>query len=161
MNFVFTEVLLKNTEDIISKFKHRYPCRARTFHVDRQNVVHSVWYFFLVEEARVEYIRDVGMVIDEQTFISHDKFFIVKNSCEYFASVLYDEEITILSRISYVKKSSLCFEHLVLKHDGSIAARSEHVFVSVDEETNLPRRVPDDLRELIARYEGENVAYVE
>jgi acyl-CoA thioester hydrolase len=148
-------------EEIISKFKHRYPFRVRTFHVDRQNVVHNVWYLYFFEEARVEYVREVGLLIDEQTFITHDKFFVVKNSCEYFAPVFYDEELTLMTRTMYVKKSSIGFEHLAVRRDGSIAARAEHVLVSVDENTNLPRRVPDDLRKLIVKYEGGNVAFVE
>ena len=155
------EAFLNNIEEIISKFRHRYPFRVRTFHVDRQNVVHNVWYLYFFEEARVEYVREVGLPIDEQTFITHDKFFVVKNSCEYFAPVFYDEDLTLMTRIAYVKNSSIGFEHLAVRQDGSIAARAEHVLVSVDENTNLPRRVPDELRELIAGYESANVVFVE
>jgi acyl-CoA thioester hydrolase len=145
----------------ISKFKHRYPFRVRTFHVDRQNVVHSVWYFFIFEEARVEYVRDVGMQIDAQTFISHDKFFVVKNSCEYAAPTYYDEELFLFTRIAYVKNSSIGFEQLAMHPERGLVARSEHVLVSVDENTDLPQRVPDVLREMIARYEGTNVLFLE
>ena len=148
-------------ENLISKFKHRYPFRVRTFHVDRQNVVHNIWYFYFFEEARVEYVRELGMQIDEQTFVSHDKFFVVKNSCEYAAPAYYNEELILFTRIAYVKNSSISFEHLAVQPERGLVARADHILVSVDERTNLPRRVPEDLRGMIARYEGVNAVFIE
>jgi acyl-CoA thioester hydrolase len=131
--------------------------RVRSFHVDRQNVVHNLQYLFFFEEARVEYIRAVGLPMDEGTFLTHDKFFVVSNNCEYAAPAFFDEELEILTRISFVGESSIGFEHLALKTDGRLCARGSHVFVHVDSEANTPSRVPDALRELILQYEGDRV----
>ncbi len=144
----------------IEKFRHRYSRRVLSYHVDRQNVVHNLWYFFYFEEARVEYIRQVGLPIDQGTFITHDKYFVVRNSCDYYAPALFDEDLTILTRISFVRNSSIGFEHWAMKQDGTPAAKAEHVFVHVDEKTDRPSRVPDDLRDMIRSYEGEHVAFI-
>ena len=58
-------------------FRHRHSIRVRFHHVDRMNVVHNLAYFYFFEEARVEYIRAIGIPVDERTFIEHDRFFIV------------------------------------------------------------------------------------
>jgi len=140
-------------------FRHRYPMRVRSFHVDRQNVVHNLQYLFFFEEARVEYIREVGLPMDEGTFLTHDKFFVVRNSCEYAAPAFFDEELSILTRISFVGESSIGFEHLAVKLDGTVCARGSHVFVHVDAALNTPSRVPDTLRGLILHYEGDAVEW--
>ncbi len=143
------------------KYRHRHPCRVRFHHVDRLNVVHSLRYFYFFEEARFEYIRTMGFPVDDGIFVTHDKFFIVRNTCDYYAPAVFDEQLTILTRIAYVKKSSICFEHVALKENGTPAARAEHVFVHVDINTDLPARVPEHLRASIRSFEGENVEFIE
>ncbi|MFZ1731915.1 MAG: thioesterase family protein [Bacteroidota bacterium] len=142
-------------------FSHRHQVRVRFHHVDRMHVVHSLRYFFFFEEARLEYIRGLGIPVDQGIFVTHDRFFIVRNSCDYFAPAYFDEELTILTRIAFVKNSSITFEHLALKEDGTLVTRAEHVFVHVDLETDRPSRVPDSMREMIRNFEGENVIFVE
>jgi acyl-CoA thioester hydrolase len=142
-------------------FRHRYPLRVRFHHCDRMNVVHNLSYFYFFEEARVEYIRELGLPVDEGTFVTHDKFFIVRNVCDYHAPAFFDEQLTLLTRIRQVRNSSIAFEHLAMKADGTAAARAEHVFVHVDQESNRPARVPDRLRDLILAFEGGNVEFVE
>lgn len=143
------------------KFRHKYPVRIRFHHVDRMNVVHNLWYFYFFEEARVEFLRALGMTVDEGTFVAHDRFFIVRNACDYFAPVFFDDEIQVLTRIVFVRNSSIGFEHAAVKADSTLAALAEHVFVHVDLESNRPTRVPDRVRDLIRKYEGENVEIVE
>jgi acyl-CoA thioester hydrolase len=143
------------------RFRHRHAQRVRFHHVDRMNVVHNLAYFYFFEEARVEYIRALGLPVDERTFVTHDRFFIVRNACDYFAPAVFDEELTVLTRIMQVRNSSIAFEHLAMKADGTPAARAEHVFVHVDDATDRPARVPDRLRDLIRAFEGDNVEFVE
>ncbi|MBE0645212.1 MAG: acyl-CoA thioesterase [Bacteroidetes bacterium] len=143
------------------QFRHRFPLRVRFHHVDRMNVVHNLQYFYFFEEARIEYIRELGLPMDEQTFLSHDRFFIVRNVCDYFSPAMFDEQLTVLTRIMQVRNTSIMFEHVAVKADGTPAARAEHVFVHVDIEKNLPSRVPEHLRERIRIFEGENVDFIE
>jgi acyl-CoA thioester hydrolase len=142
-------------------FRHRHLIRVRFHHVDRMHVVHSLRYFFFFEEARLEYIRGLGIPVDQGIFVTHDRFFIVRNSCEYFAPAYFDEELTIMTRIASVRSSSIVFEHLAVKADGTLVTRAEHVFVHVDLETDRPSRVPEGMRDMILAYEGENVEFVE
>ena len=143
-----------------SDFNHLFHARVRSFQVDRQNVVHNLWYFYYFEEARVEYIRAVGLPMDQETFVTHDKFFVVKNSCEYFAPAFFDEELEILTRIEYVRNTSIGFEHAAIREsDGTLLAFGKHVLVSVNERDDVPVRVSEDLREKILSLEGENVRW--
>jgi acyl-CoA thioester hydrolase len=142
-------------------FHHRHPVRVRFHHVDRMNVVHNLQYFYFFEEARVEYIRVLGLPVDEGTFVTHDRFFVVRNVCEYFAPAFFDEQLSVLTRIMQVRNSSIVFEHLAIKADGTPAARAEHVLVHVDQETGRSARVPDRLRDLIRAAEGADVEFID
>lgn len=140
-----------------SKFTHEYPMRVRTFHVDRQNVVHNIWYFYYLEEARVEYLRAVGLPIDDQTFISHHRFYVVRNTCDYHSAALFDEEVIVKTRTAFVKNSSAGLEHIIVsKRDGRRIVTATHVLVYIDTDTNRPDTIPDSLRAKIRGYEGEN-----
>ena len=141
-------------------FRHVFPTRVRSYQVDRQNVVHQLCYFYYFEEARVEYLRALGFPMDRDTFVKHDKFFVAKNTCEYVAPAFFDDELEILSRIVYVRNTSIGFEHAAIrKGDGTLIAVGTHVLVSVDKTNDEPVRVGDDLRENIRTYEGVNVRW--
>jgi acyl-CoA thioester hydrolase len=146
----------------LSLFAHSYPYRVKTFQVDRQNVVHNIWYFFMLEEARVEFIRTVGMRIDADAFVSHSKYFVVRNTCDYYAPAFFDQDLDIRSRIATVGNSSITFEHVIMNRStGQLTATATHVLVHVDVDTNRPARVPDDMRALIRAHEGDRVRFEE
>jgi acyl-CoA thioester hydrolase len=148
------------TNPDLSLFRHVYPCRARSFQVDRQNVVHNIWYFFMLEEARVEYMRMLGVAIDDRTFVSHSRFYVVRNTCDYFAPAFFDEELLIHTRISQVGNSAVHFEHAIMNaSNGALCAKATQVLVYIDIPTNRPDRLPDAFRQKIAALEGPNVVW--
>jgi acyl-CoA thioester hydrolase len=142
----------------MAAFKHTFPVRVRTFQVDRQNVVHNVWYFYYFEAARVEFMRDLGFSVDEDTFIEHTKFYIARNTCDYYAPGRFDKEILIHSRISRVGDSSVTFEHIALQQpENLLLAKGTHIMVHVNAQTDKPERLPDSIRQLIRKHEGGSV----
>lgn len=144
-----------------SLFRHMIETRVRSYHVDAQSIVHNAWYLFFFEEARVEYFRQVNMVLDERTIREIAKFQIVRNSCDYKSPALFDDIIRIWTRVAYVKNSSLGIEHRVdEKEGGRLIAEGTGVAVYLDAATNRPVRLPDLFREKIRAYEGENVKFL-
>ena len=142
----------------LSVFRHRYPTRVRSYHVDRQNIVHHLWYLYYLEEARLEYVREIGFPLGDQSFITEFRFYIAHNSIDYYASARFDEELTVLSRIALVKHSSLRFEHATLHATtGELYTTGSHVLVHVDASSNQTERIPDSIRDMIRNYEGSNV----
>jgi len=144
----------------LQAFHHQHGIRVRSFHVDRQNVVHNLQYFYFFEEARVEYVRSMGIIpIDRDTFTTHDKYFVARNTCDYIEPVYFDEILLIHTRISYVGTSSIKFEHIAVKQTGAVAARGEHVLVHVDAERDVPSAVPEEMRAKIRSIEGSGVMF--
>lgn len=144
----------------LSLFKHHYTFRVRFHHVDRQDVVHSIRYFYFFDEARLEYLRAIGFPLNKNTFINENKFYVVRNICDYFGAAEFDDELDLLTRIAFVKNSSIGYEHLAIrKRDGAILVSCTHIVVYVNAQNDKPERVPDNIREMIENYEGDSVEF--
>jgi acyl-CoA thioester hydrolase len=148
-------------ETDIQLFQHDYEVRVRFFHVDRQHVVHNIWYYYYLEEARVEYFRELGMPIDDQTFISHDRFYAVRNSCEYHSAGRFDELLIVKTRTVYIKNSSTEIEHIIVSaQDGRVILTSRHVLVYIDQDSDRPARIPQSMRDKVSNYEKGNLKLI-
>jgi acyl-CoA thioester hydrolase len=145
-----------------TQFRHQYTTRVRFYHVDRQNIVYHLWYLYFLEEGRLEYLREMGFALGDESFISEYRMYIAHNSIDYYASARFDEELVVHSRILSVGNSSLRFAHAITrKADGALLVTGSHVLVHVDASTNLPDRLPENLREMIRRFEGDAVTFHE
>ena len=146
----------------LEKFKHVAEIRIRTYHVDVQNIVHNAWYLFFIEDARIEYFRSAGMLLDEETFRTKSKFQIVRNTIDYKSPAFFDEVIRVFTRVAYVKNSSVGLEHIILqKHTQRVIAEGTGVAVYLDATTNRPERLSDEMRMKISDYEQGNAEFRE
>ena len=125
--------------------------RVRSHECDRQGVVHNSRYLEILEVARIEFCRDILLIpMDAGTFASHHKFFFVRNALNYFSPAEFDEELVIYTRIPKIGKTSVTIEQIMnRKKDGSRILECESVMVSVDEKTNEPKDIDEELRRRI------------
>ena len=131
-----------------SHFSYVTHHRIRSHECDRQGVMHNARYIEMLEVARIEYCRDVLKVpIDQWTFAQHHKFYFVRNVLNYFHPARFDDELTILTRAAVIGRTSISLEQIVNRtRDGKRILEAEAVMVSVDEETDNPKELDDDLR---------------
>ena len=73
------------------------------------------------------------------------------------SSSKFNDEYEVLTRVSYVKKSSMGFENIVRLKDGTILASAEATMVHYNVNNNEPERVNDYLRTLLRIFEGDNI----
>ena len=105
--------LQRSLNDELSKFRHSLRTRVRLYDVDRQGIVHNAVYFYWLEAARVEYFREIGLPLDRQTFLSRHRFVVAHQEIDYLSVAEFDDEYDILTRVAYIKNSSLGFEHII------------------------------------------------
>lgn len=73
---------------------------------------------------------------------------------------MVDDQSDIYTRISYIKNSSFCFEHLIFHHEsGRLLVTQKSVQVT-NAETNRPEELPDELRKIIIDFEGDSVEVI-
>lgn len=140
------------------QFRHRCLGRVRSREVDRQGIVNNAVYLGWLEDARVEYFRELGVPIDERTFVTQHCFVVARIEIDYHRAARFDQEYEVLTRVSYVGHSSLGFEQIVRQlPEKLLLARARTVMVYLNPATQRPERIPDAYRGLVRRYEGEGV----
>lgn len=146
----------------LKKFRHKYQVRVRNFEVDSQGIVHNAIYLEYCEIGRVEYVRELGIrLLPTGIFDNEVKINVKRNEINYESPARLDEIVDVYTRISYIKSSSFCFEHLLINSaTGEIYVLQKSVQVNLNPQTGKPERLPDHLREIIIAFEGKNVELI-
>ena len=147
----------------LNNFKHKFPIRVRNYQVDSQGIVHNAIYLEYCETGRVEYIRELGFhLLPGGMFDNGVKVMVKRNEINYYNPARIDDLIDVYTRVSYIKNSSFCFEHLLLNSEsGILHCDQKSIQVNLNPQTNIPERFPDKYRKLIIEYEGNNIELIE
>jgi acyl-CoA thioester hydrolase len=150
------------SEEELKKFKHKFPVRVRNYHVDSQGIVHNAIYLEYCETGRVEYARNLGIRMMPTGNLNTGITLIVKrNEINYEAPANVDDLIDVYTRISYIKNSSFCFEHVILDSEtGKLLVTQKSVQVNLNPQTRRPERLPGNLRDVIVKFEGKDVEII-
>lgn len=140
----------------IKDFKHRTSVTVRFHEVDMLGVCNNAVYLNYFEYARLQYIKDLGLLPEAGIFTDGDIYFMVRNEINYKSHGFYDEKLVIYSRISFIKNSSYGFEHIIIKdRTGEIVADGAGVFVHVDAKTKKPICIKQKMIEVVKNYEPD------
>jgi acyl-CoA thioester hydrolase len=146
----------------LNKYKHKFQVRVRNFEVDSLGIVHNAIYLEYCETGRFEYIRNLGFkflpggVIEEGI-----RVMVKRNEITYYNPARIDELIDVYTRISYIKNSSYCFEHILINPETNIVyCDNKSVQVNLNLETSRPERIDDKYRKLIIDFEGKDIELI-
>jgi acyl-CoA thioester hydrolase len=137
------------------RYKFYYPLRVRYTEVDVQHHVFFGNYLTYFDIALTEYTRAIGYYYPDMVASGVDMFYVEAN-CQYKGRAYFDDLLHVHTRIGHIGNTSLTFEFAIYKQPaGELIATGDIVAVAVDASTERPIRVPDELREAVARFEGE------
>lgn len=140
-------------------FYHSHSLTVRNYEIDWQGIVHNGNYLLYFEIARVEYFKAVGMRIDERSISGAVRIVIVRNELDHLATATFDDVLTIHTRITTVKNSSFrCEAVMVNSRTGVIVAKNVAVLVWTDPATGRSRNVPNEVRDMVDRFEHGTAA---
>lgn len=117
--------------------------------------VNNVAYLRWCETARVEYLRRIGLFpeLPPQGLGP----IVASVTCHYRQALKYPDTVAVGTRVTAIGNSSFRMEHrMVSRSMGKIAAEAESLMVTVDYSTGKPERVPEHVRQAIARLEDLN-----
>ena len=131
-----------------------HPLRVRWAEVDRQDIVFNGHYLTYFDVAITEYWRAIGVPYPAVTERWGSDLFVVKAGIEYHAPAHYDDQLDIGVRVVRIGISSITFKVGIFRGPGHAEhlIGGEVIYVNADPKTRKPARVPDGLRELIARH---------
>jgi acyl-CoA thioester hydrolase len=137
-------------------FKFSARTRVGFSDTDAQGIVYYGRYNPYFDLARVEYLRDLGLL-----HYRHGGDFVMRaNDVEYFAPARFDDEIEVSARVSRIGRTSVTFQFAAYRLPDDLLLVTAHqtlVYVDFQQRKALP--VPDDYRAKVAELEGADVEH--
>lgn len=135
-------------------FVHKTIIKVRFSEVDMMGVVNNVAYLSYFEHARLEYIKDSGLMPEKGLFTDGRLYFIVRNEVNYYDVSRFDDELIVYTRVSFIKNSSYGFEHIVENSSsGKLIADGIGIVVHVDPQTRKSKPIDDYIISKIKNYD--------
>jgi acyl-CoA thioester hydrolase len=136
-------------------FKHTYGHRVRYEEIDAQGVVGSASWLGLIQLARIEYLRHLGLLLEGgrtpvQVMVRHA-------SIEYLAPARFDDVVILKTRISYMGNSSARFEYLADSSERVRYLVAETLVVCVDMANLRSIPWPAVFRERVREFEEDGL----
>lgn len=123
---------------------HRTQVRVRYAETDQMGVLHHSRYFVLLELARTEALRSLGLTYRE---LEEAGCYLVvaKVECTYRAPARYDDVLTIETRITRMTLTRIEHAYRILRDsDGTLVAEAKTTLASVDRDGTV-QPMPDIL----------------
>ena len=138
-------------------FKYSARTRVGFSDTDAQGIVYYGRYYPYIDLARVEYLRMLGLLgmeVGEPGF----EFVMRAGSIEYHAPAVFDDELEVWIRIARIGRTSLTYEFAVYRaRDDVLLVTGTQTTVLVDLDERKACEIPQDLRETLRAFEGEDV----
>jgi acyl-CoA thioester hydrolase len=136
-----------------ARFRFSFPLKVRYADTDAQGHVFFGNYFTYFDEAATAYLEAISVPYQKFSELGLD-FFYVDAHCQYSGSARAGEMLQVDARIEKIGNSSFTFECVIFRQDSDQAiARGNVTGVVVNPKTRKPVRVPDEIRQAVARFE--------
>jgi acyl-CoA thioester hydrolase len=118
--------------------------------LDALNHVNNAVYFTYLEQARVRYLRELGLVPETPSGIG---FILAEATCRFKSPLALGERVTVYARVSELRNSSFIFEYRMEGKERRLAAEARSTQVCYDYENKCPVPISDKWRKAIADFE--------
>ena len=125
-----------------------YVLRTRYAETDKMGVVYYGNYPQYLELGRVEWLRSIGFTykaMEEEGIMMP----VVSLQIQYKKPALYDELITIRTKLKELPSTKIEFDYEILNEKGELLSTANTVLVFVDARTFRPVRCPEKVLKLI------------
>ena len=131
-------------------YRHSIPMEIRFADMDSLGHVNNAAYLTYMEQARLLYIRDVGVWDVHPGGLG---LILVKATVEFKLPLVMSDEIRVYTRTIRLGTKSFDTEHIILRGDGQIAAFGFITIVVYDYDASASAPIPDSWRARLIEYE--------
>ena len=125
-----------------------YTLRTRYAETDQMGVVYYGNYPQYLELGRVEWLRAIGLTYKEME-AEGIMMPVVLLQIQYKKPALYDELITIRTKLKDLPSTKIEFDYEILNEKGELLSTANTILVFVDARTFRPVRCPEKVLDLI------------
>ncbi|MEA2281008.1 MAG: acyl-CoA thioester hydrolase [Solirubrobacteraceae bacterium] len=134
-------------------FRYAHRMRVGFDETDAQGIVYYGRYMPYFDRARVEYMRDLGVLVQEP---ADPEFVMRAQHVEYHAPARFDDELEVFVRVRRIGTTSIAWEFEAYNvTSGERLAAANQTLVSVDPAERRPVPVEWRVREAIAGFETD------
>lgn len=137
----------------MSDFKFYTQERVRFSETDLQGVLHHSNYLRYFEVGRIEYMRNLGL-LKNNDFVGPATVAVVEANCVYVKPLKFDDVFKLFVRVSDLKGASMIFEYELVGDGGEIFAEGFTKVATVDRAKFKPTRIPNSWHLKISDFEG-------
>ena len=130
-----------------------HPMQVRFADTDAQGHMYFANYLTFCDEALAAYMRHIGVPWQALVASGVDMFYRGA-TCDYRGSARFEDVVEIETRVSRIGESSVTSSYEMRGADGAVIATAELTSVCVDPETREKVRVPETLRDAVAKHQG-------
>jgi acyl-CoA thioester hydrolase len=136
-------------------FKYSALARVWFSDTDAQGVVYYGRYLPYFDHARTEYHRHLGGSLAAP---GAGEFVMRASAVEYHAPARFDDLIEAFVRVRRIGRTSITYECAAYRQrDDTLMVTAQQTLVHVDRAGGRPVPVPDELRDTIRGFEGEDL----
>ena len=129
-------------------FKSKKEIEVRYAETDQMGIVYHANHIRFMERTRTEWLRACGI---EHYWHQKDYNFVVhKIALKYMRPILMDDLITVTATVVSCKSTSFVLQQNIYRDEIMLA--SGEVELACIDANMKPRRLPEEMRELIARH---------
>ncbi|MCL2505457.1 MAG: tol-pal system-associated acyl-CoA thioesterase [Alphaproteobacteria bacterium] len=129
----------------MNNYKHSIDIRIYYEDTDAEGVVYYANYLKFAERGRVEFLRSLGIDL-QQVFREHDLYMVVRRvEADYLAPARLDELVTVTSEVTECKNSSFIMTQTIHK-DGKTLCSLAVTCVAVGAAHGKPVRLPNQIK---------------
>jgi acyl-CoA thioester hydrolase len=138
-------------------FKYSAFTRVGFSDTDAQGIVYYGRYLPYFDLARVEYHRHLGLLrIDER-----HELVMRASTVEYFAPALFDDLLEVFVRLARIGKTSATYECAAYRvEDDVLMVTAKQTLVLVDLTERRARPIPDEVKQAVRAFEGDDLELV-
>jgi acyl-CoA thioester hydrolase len=134
-------------------FKYSAIARVWFSDTDAQGIVYYGRYLPYFDHARVEYHRHIG-----RPDMGGNEFVMRASNVEYHAPARFDDLLEVFARLSRVGRTSATYEFAAYRmEDDELMVTATQTLVLVDLAERKACAIPDEYRELIRSFEGDDL----
>ncbi len=133
---------------------HETRIRVRYAETDQMGIAHHSNYLVWFEIGRSEFCRDAGFSYGEMERTDDALLVVAETHCRYKQPALYEDLLTVRTRISELRSRGLSFRYEVRREaDGALLAEGETVHIVTDS-TKKVRTLPEKYKTLLTPLAG-------
>lgn len=130
--------------------------RVRFYETDGMSVVYHGNYANWLEEARVEYLRSAGIVLDDWMQMGI-VFPIVELHVKYLRPARYDDEVSVKTYLVHADRAKLVFRYRIVRADSEeLLTEAETVGTFTHMDSGRIARIPKEQIEELLRMSAED-----